>query len=239
MENEEQKNTNYAQVSGEILNNPQKSHEILGEKFYEFNLKVQRLSGKCDVLPITISERIMLGDTLKQGDFVKIAGQFRSYNKIENGKSRLMLSVFAKECEKCQVDAFLNEIRLEGYVCKAPIYRTTPFNREIADVLLAVNRSFGKSDYIPLIVWGRNARFVRDLQVGSKVSVFGRIQSREYQKKLEDDTIQTRTAFEISCQGIAACSEDDNTSIFDYLPKDNLPMAKAMQTAETERAANN
>ncbi len=199
---------NKAVVCGEIGSELVFSHEMFGEKFYEFNLKVSRLSDSFDIIPITVSERLLEDRSLQMGDTIKINGQFRSYNKLENEKSKLMLTMFLREFLDNTTDSeTVNQIEIVGYVCKDPIYRTTPFNREICDVLLAVNRNYGKSDYIPCIAWGRNARFVKDFNVGEKIKVLGRIQSREYQKKLEDEVV-TRTAYEVSLSRISKLSDE-------------------------------
>ena len=194
---------NRVYVYGEIVSEAKFSHEVFGEGFYEFYLKVLRLSGQADILPVTVSERIMTDD-MKPGAFIGALGQFRSYNKLEGGRSRLMLTVFVRELLSEPVGKNPNSIVLSGYICKPPVYRTTPFNREIADLLVAVNRAYNKSDYIPCIAWGRNARFVRNLQVGDKIALSGRIQSREYQKKLSEYEVKTMTAYEVSVSKRAA-----------------------------------
>ena len=173
---------NKVYVMGEIVSNASFSHEIYGEGFYEFFVRVMRLSGQADILPVTLSERLIQGGMLAKGKPICAVGQFRSYNKIENGKSRLMLTVFVRELLDELPDKNPNTILLSGYICKPPIYRTTPFNREIADVLVAVNRAYNKSDYIPCIAWGRNAKYVSRLDVGTNIKIYGRMQSREYQK---------------------------------------------------------
>lgn len=197
---------------GEIVSEAQFSHEVYGEGFYEFKIKVMRLSGQADILPVTVSERIMT-ENMKVGETVCALGQFRSYNKLEGGKSRLMLTVFVRELLDAPPMKNPNSVVLSGYICKPPIYRTTPFNREIADLLIAVNRSYNKSDYIPAIAWGRNARFVKNLSVGDKVALSGRIQSREYQKKQADDTFVTMTAYEVSISKLAAFDDDSEFDI--------------------------
>ncbi len=162
-------------------------------------LAVKRLSGQSDVLPVTVSERLMPGVDLSVGSCIALRGQFRSYNKLENERSKLMLTIFVRDfCECGENESGPNLAELNGYLCKAPIYRTTPFNREICDMLVAVNRSYNKSDYIPCIAWGRNARFARTVSVGSNVTIVGRIQSRQYNKRLDDDTVEVRTAYELS-----------------------------------------
>ncbi|MBE5756208.1 MAG: single-stranded DNA-binding protein [Clostridiales bacterium] len=202
---------NKVYLSGEIVTKAEFSHEVYGEGFYEMMVSVKRLSGQEDVLPITISERLILDKDLKEGSNIFALGQFRSYNKLIDGKSKLMLTVFIKELLEEERSKNPNTIVLSGYVCKEPIYRTTPFNREIADLLIAVNRSYNKSDYIPCIAWGRNARFVQNLAVGERVSLSGRIQSREYQKRTEDD-VKKMTAYEVSISKIAASA---NVESFD------------------------
>ena len=195
---------NRVYVMGEIVSDATFSHEVYGEGFYEFFVRVMRLSGQADVLPVTLSERLIRDGMLTKGKTICALGQFRSYNKIENGKSRLMLTVFVRELLLEPPDKNPNSILLSGYICKPPVYRTTPFNREIADVLVAVNRAYNKSDYIPCIAWGRNARFVKTLAVGERVAVSGRIQSREYQKKLSETEVKTMVAYEVSVSKLAA-----------------------------------
>ena len=199
-------------IAGEIISDASFSHEIYGEGFYEFFVRVMRLSGQADILPVTLSERLIQDGMLAKGKNICAVGQFRSYNKLENGKSRLMLTVFVRELLTDLPDKNPNTILLSGYICKPPVYRTTPFNREIADVLVAVNRAYNKSDYIPCIAWGRNARFVKNLTVGDRIAISGRIQSREYQKKLSETDIRTMTAYEVSVSKLAAF---DSTEDFD------------------------
>ena len=188
---------NKVYIYGEIVSEAVFSHEVYGEGFYEFYVKVMRLSGQADILPVTVSERIMT-EEMKVGGYICALGQFRSYNKVDGAKSRLMLTVFVRELLEAPPVKNPNSIVLSGYICKPPVYRTTPFNREIADLLVAVNRSYNKSDYIPAIAWGRNARFVRNLAVGDKIALSGRIQSREYQKKQPDESFVSMTAYEVS-----------------------------------------
>ena len=201
---------NKVYVLGEIVSDATFSHEVYGEGFYEFFVKVMRLSGQADILPITVSERLIAGGELQKGKHISAVGQFRSYNKIENGKSRLMLTVFVRELVDEDPDRNPNNVLLSGYICKPPVYRTTPFNREIADVLVAVNRAYNKSDYIPCIAWGRNARFVKSLAVGDRIAVSGRIQSREYQKKLSETESKTMVAYEVSVSKLAAFDERED-----------------------------
>ena len=195
---------NKVYVQGEIVSDAVYTHEVYGEGFYEFYVKVLRLSGQADILPVTLSERLIQEGMLEKGKTLCALGQFRSYNKLEGGKSRLMLTVFVRELISELPDNNPNNVILSGYICKPPVYRTTPFNREIADVLIAVNRAYNKSDYIPCIAWGRNARFVKNLRVGDKIAVSGRIQSREYQKKFSDTDVRVMTAYEVSMSKLAA-----------------------------------
>ena len=199
---------NSVTISGIVTTEPVYSHEIYGEKFYEVTLAVKRLSGMDDYLPISVSEHL-LSDAFHEGQMVTVAGQFRSYNKTVGDKSKLMLTVFARDVLPFDETINPNTLELTGYICKPPIYRTTPFNREICDVLLAVNRQYNKSDYIPCIVWGRNARFAGSLTVGEHINVVGRVQSRNYQKKLPDETVVTRTAYEVSVSKITVISEEE------------------------------
>lgn len=192
----EQMQNNRVYVSGKVATTPEFSHEVMGEGFYDFVVAVERLSGQIDVIPVTISERL-IGDNLDVGADIGICGQLRSYNKMADGKSKLVLRVFVRELAECDPDV-PNYIEIEGYVCKQPVYRTTPFGREICDLLLAVNRAYNKSDYIPAIAWGRNARYAETFSVGDRVRVEGRIQSRVYQKTLDDGSVEERTAYEVS-----------------------------------------
>ena len=211
-------NTNYSEnnhliLIGKIVSEKSYSHEIYGEKFYVFNLEVVRLSSTVDIIPITISERLLTGLNIEIGKKVTVEGQFRSYNNYENERNRLVLTVFAKEIKEVEdeeeKDEITNEVTLIGYVCKKPIYRQTPFGREIADVLLAVNRAYNKSDYIPSIAWGRNARFCQNMEVGTEVKITGRVQSRTYEKKFEDGTSETRVAYEVSIASMEVVNDEE------------------------------
>ena len=223
--------SNRVSLTGEIVSEGTFSHEVYGEGFYEFLLRVMRLSGQADILPITISERLIEKSELFKGKIVSVSGQFRSYNKLENGKSRLMLTVFVRELLDSLPEKNPNSILLSGYICKPPIYRTTPFNREIADVLVAVNRAYNKSDYIPCIAWGRNARFVKNLNVGDRIAISGRIQSREYQKKFSDSEIRVMTAYEVSVSKLAAF---DSTEDFDIESEFDLYSLQNKSTLPTQ-----
>ncbi len=181
------------------------SHEVFGEGFYMLEVVVSRLSHMEDRIPLMVSERLVDVKESCMGKIVEVHGQFRSYNKHEEGRNRLILSVFVREFSLVGEEGTLtrpNSIYLDGYICKPPVYRMTPLGREIADLLMAVNRPYGKSDYLPCICWGRNARFAGKFEVGTHIHLWGRIQSRTYQKRLEDDVVEKRTAYEISVNKI-------------------------------------
>jgi len=195
--------TNRLSLSGRIKEGPHYSHTLYGEAFYQLQLAAPRLSGIEDVLPVTVSERL-LNTCLEQGEEIEIIGQLRSYNKYGANGSRLFVTAFARAISPKPAHVpYVNEVILSGFICKPPVYRTTPFQREITDFLLAVNRSYHKSDYLPVIAWGRNAHYVGAMDVGSALRVSGRLQSREYQKAFPDGRVVTRTAYEVS----AACVE--------------------------------
>ena len=192
---------NRATIAGEVCSEPAFSHMIYGERFFLFRLRIPRLSENFDIINITISERFFQDILPKEGDLLLVEGQFRSYNNFSDTGNRLILTVFAKYIDFIDSLESIdnpNQIYLSGYICKPPVYRTTPFQREIADILLAVNRFYNKSDYIPCIAWGRNAKYAEGLEVGTHLKIWGRIQSRDYQKRLDDDTFITKTAYEIS-----------------------------------------
>ena len=211
---------NYLTLVGKVTGEKRFSHEIYGERFYVFNLEIPRLSGNSDIIPITVSERLIKEETLQEGHQLLVKGQFRSYNSYENEKNRLILTVFAKDVEELKEDEeqeenemvrkdkTTNEVVLIGFVCKKPIYRQTPFGRELADLLLAVNRAYNKSDYIPTIAWGRNARFCQNLEVGAQVKIVGRVQSRQYEKKYEDGTSEMKVAYEVSICSLELINEE-------------------------------
>lgn len=196
-------------LEGRVATDLAFSHEMYGEGFYTFTLEVPRLSDAKDDLSITVSERLITNMNIKTGAELVVEGQLRSYNKFIEGSNRLILTVFARNIEYCiEKSKNPNQIYLDGYICKQPIYRTTPFGREIADMLLAVNRSYNKSDYIPTIAWGRNSRFCEVLNVGDNIRVWGRLQSREYQKKLSEEEIIKKTAYEVSISKMEKVSKD-------------------------------
>ena len=203
---------NQVRVMGKIVSGFSYSHEIYGEGFYMAEVSVERTSGSCDMIPVRVSERMMDVKEDCTGKLVCVAGQFRSYNLHDGGRNKLILSVFAREInfiEEVETLSKANQIFLDGYVCKEPIYRKTPLGREIADLLLAVNRPYGKSDYIPCICWGRNARYASNFRVGERYAIHGRIQSREYMKKLADGTEEVKTAYEVSVAKVEECEDEE------------------------------
>ena len=204
---------NMVTISGKVISNVEFSHEVYGEGFYYFMLDVPRLSDSSDRIPVTISERLASKDKLEMGTIIEVEGQFRSYNSFNNEGNRLLLTVFARDITFLEDEKKIknpNQIYLNGYVCKKPIYRTTPFGREITDILLAVNRPYNKSDYIPCIAWGRNARFSEERAVGDNLKVWGRIQSRTYQKKLESGDILTKVAYEVSISKLDIAGQEQD-----------------------------
>lgn len=205
--NYEQMSNNKLHLTGTVTQSPVYSHEVCGEEFYETKLSVPRLSGQEDVIPVTVSDRLLTLNELKVGERISIYGQFRSYNKPEGEHSRLILTAFAREILPADDEVNPNTIEILGYICKQPVYRTTPFKREICDVLLAVNRAYNKSDYIPCIMWGRNARFIKDMPIGERLWVTGRVQSRIYTKCLSEEVSEERVAYEVSVSKILVGSK--------------------------------
>ncbi len=204
---------NQVTIAGEVVSEFTFSHEVYGEHFYIVNIAVCRLSNSYDVIPVMVSERLIDVTSDYRGCVLQVSGQFRSYNRHEENRNRLVLSVFAREAvlasQEDEDEQNPNHIFLDGYVCKHPVYRKTPLGREIADVLLAVNRPYGKSDYIPCICWGRNARFADKFEVGSHIQIWGRIQSREYQKKITEDQYEKRVAYEVSVSKLEYIAEEN------------------------------
>ena len=201
---------NRVSIIGEIVSDFRFSHEVFGEGFYIVDVSVDRLSELTDIIPLMVSERLVDVNEDYKGRLVEVSGQFRSYNRHEGTKNKLVLSIFVREWEEVEENleaGKTNQIFLDGYICKEPIYRKTPLGREIADILLAVNRPYGKSDYIPCICWGRNARYASNFDVGEHVRIFGRIQSREYVKKLSETQTETRIAYEVSVSKLECVEE--------------------------------
>lgn len=185
-------------LAGRIAGEFRLNHEMFGEKFYIADLEVERESGVSDFVPIMVSDRLVDVKREWSGKYVSVNGQFRSFNRHEGDNHKLVLSVFVEEMEILEGEKNENVITLDGFICREPVYRTTPLGREITDILLAVNRSYGKSDYIPCICWGRNARFVSTLNIGTRLQIKGKIQSRNYIKRLPDGTEDERVAYEVS-----------------------------------------
>lgn len=204
--------TNKVLIAGKMIEELEFSHSIYGEGFYNTYIEIPRLSEMKDVLPATVSERLIQGMDLKVGDQLQVEGQLRSYNKTVNGNNKLILSIFVKEIHLISSEEEIknpNQIYLDGFICKNPIYRTTPFNREITDLLIAVNRAYNKSDYIPCIAWGRNARFSQNLEVGQRIRLWGRTQSREYQKKYSSGEVVNKVAYEVSISKMETVEKED------------------------------
>lgn len=212
-------------ITGVVVEDGVFSHEVYGEGFYTFKISSERLSENADILPITVSERLLMNQNIVCGKHVKIKGQLRSYNNYTGNRSRLVLTIFLRDIQVLDEEQMHNEneIILNGFICKAPIYRKTPFGREISDVLIAVNRAYNKSDYIPCITWGRNARYISSLEVGTAVKVWGRIQSRVYQKK-NGDQVEERIAYEVSVSKISLHTEE------------NPPQVNATEETQTDLA---
>lgn len=201
--------TNRVYIEGVVAADLTFSHEMYGEGFYNLRVQVPRLSETSDYLPMTVSERLLSNVDVSVGKMIKIEGQLRSYNKFIDGANRLILTIFARDIKSIEeISKSPNQIFLDGFICKAPVFRTTPFGREITDLLVAVNRPYNKSDYIPAIAWGRNARFSNMLEVGSHIKLWGRIQSRDYEKKLSEENIIKKTAFEVSVSKMEKVDEE-------------------------------
>lgn len=204
---------NQVTIMGQVVTGFKFSHEVFGEGFYIMEVMVKRLSNTFDRIPLMISERLIDVTQDYVGEYIMATGQFRSYNRNEDQKNRLVLSVFVREIsfiEEKPDDSKANNILLDGYICKEPIYRKTPLGREIADLFLAVNRPYGKSDYIPCICWGINARYISNFGIGEHVQISGRIQSREYKKKISDTEIELRTAYEVSVSKLEVMEDEDD-----------------------------
>ncbi|MBS4535944.1 single-stranded DNA-binding protein [Clostridium sp. D2Q-14] len=209
-------NNNSVTIVGKVVAEKKFSHEMYGEGFYVFEMEIPRLSDYSDILPVTISERLLVDMDISIGRNVVIEGQLRSYNRYHNGHNKLVLTIFARDGYMLNEEEYEekikkpNEIYLNGFICKKPVYRTTPFGREITDLLVAVNRPYNKSDYIPTITWGRNARFCENLEVGDHIKIWGRIQSREYQKHLSDGKVENKKAYEVSVSKLEYVKDDNN-----------------------------
>lgn len=203
---------NQVTISGEIASGFNFSHELYGEKFYIVNLKIQRTSGTDDIVPVTVSDRLIDVSEDYNGLFVSVTGQFRSFNKKEGDRRKLLLSVFAREFVFAGDDEqfrYDNEIFIDGFICKNPVFRETPYGREITDLLIAVNRPYGKSDYIPCICWGRNAHYAGKLKTGQRCCITGRIQSRQYLKRIDESNIEERTAYEVSALRLEVLKDEE------------------------------
>lgn len=211
------KENNSIFLNGKVLSECKFDHEVYGEGFYTFYIETNRLSESSDILPVTISERLINSSILQIGNIVEITGQIRSYNSFSENKNKLILTVFVRDIIPSALqNKNPNQVTLNGYICKKPIYRTTPFGREITDILLAVNRAYNKSDYIPCICWGRNAVFANKLEIGQNLLISGRMQSRIYQKKLENGELIEKTAYEVSISKIENLSKQNQNNQNNY-----------------------
>lgn len=201
---------NKVRIVGEIVGQFEYSHEVFGENFYIGQLKIERTSGILDFIPITVSERMVDVSADWNGIFVEVEGSFRSYNKKDEEKRKLLLSVFVRDFNQLENASYNdNDVELDGYICKETICRKTPLGREVADLLIAVNRPYGKSDYIPCIAWGRNAVYLAELEVGTHIKLCGRIQSREYTKRISDTETETKTAYEVSVSKLEVVTDNE------------------------------
>ncbi|MEG0051285.1 MAG: single-stranded DNA-binding protein [Terrisporobacter sp.] len=203
--------TNVVNLKGELEDELEFSHEIFGEKFYSTKIRIHRLSNSYDVLPMTISERLLEEIDFENEKLVSVVGQLRSYNKNVDNRNKLVLTVFVREIKPVEeIDTKdPNSIFLDGYICKMPIYRKTPLGREITDLLVAINRPYNKSDYIPSIIWGRNAKFAKTLQVGDRIQMWGRVQSRTYDKRTDTGNAVKKVAYEVSVSKIKKVSLEE------------------------------
>src|SRR5574344_314500 len=201
---------NRVSIIGEITSEFRFSHEVFGEGFYSVDVSVNRLSDMTDTIPLMVSERLVDVTQNYIGKLVEAAGQFRSYNKHDGTRNKLVLSIFVRDWQLVEENlesGKTNQIFLDGFICKSPIYRKTPLGREISDLLIAVNRPYGKSDYIPCIAWGRNARFASSFEVGGRIQVWGRVQSREYVKKINEEETEKHIAYEVSVNKLEYISD--------------------------------
>ncbi|MDD3336189.1 MAG: single-stranded DNA-binding protein [Eubacteriales bacterium] len=213
---------NIIHLRGHVCQSLTFGHELFGEQFYVTTLRVPRLSGAEDFLPITLSERLLIDSPITTGSPICLEGQLRSYNKVVEGAGKLLITAFAQRLVPMSEEENPNRVQLTGALCKPPSYRTTPFGREIADLMLAVNRSYGKSDYIPCITWGRTARYAANLKIGDKVQLVGRFQSRNYQKQLPDGTMLNKVAYEVSVSRLAATKDEAASQYQGFAP--HLPL---------------
>ena len=201
---------NHVVLIGKVVSNAEYNHEVFKEKMYRVYLSIERNSGVADVIPVIIPEFLRTPDEIKRGSTLRIEGQYRSFNMHEGNKTHLILSVHAVDIEELDDShKHMNRITLDGYICKAPAYRETPYGRQISDFIVASNRQYGKSDYIPCIAWGRNARRISEYEVGTHVPVTGRIQSREYKKKISETEFETKVAYEVSTTGVDIKQESE------------------------------
>ena len=188
--------TNSINLRGSLLSLPRFSHENHGKKFYRFTLEVPRLSGTSDLLPVVAEEQLILDLNPDGGEMIAVRGQVRSHNMRSDGVRHLLIFIFASSI-LVEDGPAVNEVKLEGLICREPIYRRTPLGREICDLMLAVPRQFKRADYLPCILWGRTAQQVALCRTRDVIRISGRLQSRTY-TKMTDNGAEERTAYEIS-----------------------------------------
>ena len=192
-----------ALLSGYLAEEPTYSHECKGESFYKARLDVLRKSGVIDTIPVIVSEVFLTSENQIPGTYWAVAGQIRSYNERDaEGKMHLQVFFFIMQQVDREERIPENEIFLDGYLCSPPNHRMTPTGREISDMMIAVNRSFGKTDYIPCICWGRNALFASRLAAGNHIQIHGRIQSREYIKQTNETESEQHIVYEVSASRV-------------------------------------
>ena len=199
--------TNQVILRGSLKNLPEFSHENHGRSFFRFLLEVPRLSGTVDTLPVIAEEKLVLEIDPTAGDMLHITGQIRSHNQRTDGVRHLMIFVFADSIS-VECGEPINEVMIEGPLCREPTYRRTPLGREICDVMLAVPRAFRRADYLPCILWGRTAQEVATCHTSDKIRILGRLQSRIYSKMTDDGLIE-RTAYEVSALSAQILDEDN------------------------------
>ena len=183
-------------VRGSLTALPRFSHENHGKRFFRFSLEVPRLSGNVDILPVVAEEKILNQMDLSGGEMLTVIGQIRSHNTRQEGVRRLLVFIFAADMIAEDAEP-MNDVMIEGPLCREPVYRRTPLGREICDAMIAVPRAFNRADYLPCILWGRTAQDISRCHTRDRVRITGRLQSRVYTKLTDDGPIE-RTAYEIS-----------------------------------------
>lgn len=188
--------TNYITIRGSLLELPVFSHENHGRRFYRFTLEVARLSGTLDLLPVIAEEQLISALDPCGGEMLTVTGQIRSHNRRTETSRQLLIFIFATGIVAEDGES-INDVILEGLLCREPTYRRTPLGREICDVMLAVPRAFRRADYLPCILWGRTAQEIARCHTRDRIRICGRLQSRVYTKLTESGSVE-RTAYEVS-----------------------------------------